>query len=97
MERLEKKPAKIQTLVNWFYGNYCTRKCSADIDNQYDHYLKLQQLAVKLSGGEMTHRDFLHMLRSDRTICTLSDEEWRKAKFSWRNNDCMICKKFGIT
>ena len=76
-----KKPAKIQTLVNCFYGNYCTRKCCNDEERQQNHYPKLRELAEKMEGMEMTHREFLSMLRTDKTICDLSDEEWKKGNF----------------
>ena len=91
-----KKPAKIQTLVNWFYGTYCVTKCYDDEKRQQAHYPKLQELAKKLEGTEMTHKDFLIMLRNDKTICDLSDEEWKKRKFSWKRTDCPICKGLGI-
>ena len=91
-----KKPAKIQTLVNWFYGTYCVTKCYDDEKRQQAHYPKLQELAKKLEGTEMTHKNFLIMLRNDKTICDLSDEEWKKRKFSWRKTDCPICKGLGI-
>ncbi len=93
---IEKKPAKIRHLVNWYYGNFCTRKCYERLDLQRMHYPKLQELANKLEGIEMTHKDFLNMLRNDRTICTLSDEEWKNSKFSWKHNGCDICKALGI-
>ncbi len=92
----EKKPAEIKKLVNWFYGNYCSRKCYDDIDRQHDHWEKLQELAKKLEGVRMTHKDFLHMLRSDRTICNLSDEEWKSRKFSWTRSDCQLCRMLRI-
>ena len=91
-----KKPVKIQTLVNWFYGNYCTRKCYDDLERQQAHYPKLRELAEKMEGIEMTHQEFLSMLRTDKTICDLSDEEWKKRKFLWRKTDCPICKGLGI-
>lgn len=90
-----KKLAKIQTLVNWFYGNYCTRKCYEEIGKQKGHWFKLQELAKKLEGIEMTHKEFLIMIRNDKTICDLSDEEWKKRKFSWKT-DCEICRKLEI-
>mgnify|MGYP001560499116 CR=1 FL=1 len=57
-----KKPAKIHSLVNWFFGNYCTRKCYEE---------------------------------DDKTICDLSDEEWRK-RFSWKRSDCVMCRMMGM-
>ena len=91
-----KKAVPIQQLVNWYYGNYCTRKCYLDEQRQEDHIPKLQELAKKMRGVEMTHNKFLTLIRSDKTICNLSDEEWQKRTFSWRNNKCLICKKFKI-
>jgi len=44
----------------------------------------------------MTHKEFLSMIRNDRTICDLNDEEWKKRKFSWKKTDCLICTKLGI-
>ena len=91
-----KKAVNIKSLVNWFYGNYCTRKCYHDLERQRAHYPKLQELAKRLEGTEMTHKEFLIMIRNDRTICDLSDEEWKNRKFSWRSTDCPICKGLGI-
>ena len=82
-----KKAIKITSLVNWFYGNFFTRKCSDNIQRQAEHWKKLQLLAQKLKGTEMTHKAFFRMMRGDKTICTLGDGEWRKNKCSWRSTD----------
>lgn len=42
-----KKTVKVKTAVNWFYGNYCTRKCWNDDTKLREHWEKLQQLANK--------------------------------------------------
>lgn len=91
-----KKPEKISTLVNWFHGNYCARKCYGDEQTQQQHYPKLRELAQKLEGTTMTHGQFLSLMRSDKTICTLSDEEWKTRKFSWKNTNCAFCRRLGI-
>ena len=91
-----KKPAKIQHLVNWFYGNYCARKCYDEIGKQREHWDKLQDLAKRMEGAKMTHSEFLNMIRSDKTICDLSDEEWKKRNFSWKHTECPICRGLGI-
>ncbi len=83
--------AHLRALVNWFHGNYCARKCHHDEERQERHYPLLQELARALDGTEMTHAAFLGMLRGDRTICDLSDEEWRERKFSWKQKGCGIC------
>ena len=83
-----KKPSKVKHLANWFFGNYCTRKCYDEIEKQREHWYKLQELTKRLEGVEMTHSEFLAMIRSDKTICDLSDEEWKKRKFSWKRMEC---------
>ena len=87
MEVKVKKPVKIQHLINWFFGNYCARKCYDEVEKQREHWDKLQELAKRLEGVEMTHSEFLSMIRNDRTICDLSDEEWKKRKWSWRRTE----------
>lgn len=91
-----KKALSVQQLVHWYYGNYCTRKCYNDDRRQEEHLPKLKELAAKLKCVKMTHREFLELLRLDKTICDLSDDEWNNRTFSWKNTDCIICKKFGI-
>ena len=95
MEKVKPK-VPIKQLVNWYSANYCARKCYNDETRQDEHLPKLQALAQKLSGLKMTHQEFLDLLRSDKTICDLSDEEWKNRKFSWKNTDCIVCRKFGI-
>ena len=40
----------------------------------------------------MTHNEFLVMIRNDENIYDLSDEDWKKRKFSWRKTDCPTAK-----
>ncbi len=91
-----KKPVKIQTAVNWFFGNCCARKCYDENEKRYEHWLKLQELAKRMEGVEMAHSEFLSMIRNDKTICNLSDEEWKKRKFSWKRTECALCRAAGI-
>ena len=87
-----KQSAKMQALVNWLYGNYCTRKCHDETWKQQVHVKKLQELAKKMEGTMMTHSQFIAMLRHDKTICNLSDDDWNNRRWSWRMTGCQICK-----
>ena len=82
--------------INWYYSNYCTRKCYNDEKRHEEHIPKLRELATKLKRVKMTHQEFLNLLRNDKTICDLSNEEWNNRNFSWNETDCVVCKKFGI-
>jgi len=91
-----KKAVPVQQLVNWYYGNYCTRKCYNDNLRQEEHVPKLRELAKKMRVTLMTHQQFLTLLRLDKTICDLPEEEWKARKFSWKNDDCIVCRKLGV-
>ncbi|MFA5797023.1 MAG: hypothetical protein WC916_03240 [Candidatus Woesearchaeota archaeon] len=92
----EKIAILVKHLISWYEGNYCARKCYDDEERRDKHLPKLQELAKKLADIKMTHRAFLVMMRSDKTICDLSDEEWQNRKFSWKQTDCVYCKRFGL-
>jgi hypothetical protein len=89
-----KKPASIQSIVNWFEGNCCARKCYEEEDRRDAHHIKLQELAKRLKDVKMTHREFLIMLRSDKTICDLDDVEWKARRFTWDMSKEPFYKKY---
>lgn len=49
-----------------------------------------------MEGVEMAHGEFLAMMRSDKTICDLSEEEWKSRKWSWKREDYMVRKGMGV-
>ncbi|MBI2139265.1 hypothetical protein HYU13_06760 [Candidatus Woesearchaeota archaeon] len=56
----------------------------------------MQELAKRMEGVEMAHGEFLAMMRSDKTICDLSEEEWKSRKWSWKREDYMVRKGMGV-
>ena len=82
-EIYEKKEYPIRNLVNWYFGNYCSRKCFDDLDRLVDHRDKLQEFAKKNPKLKMTHREFLELFNNHMKICTLDDSFKRKAIF-WK-------------
>ncbi|MBS3077257.1 hypothetical protein J4233_03205 [Candidatus Pacearchaeota archaeon] len=77
-----KKPAKIEHLINWYYGNIAYRYENCDIDM----YRKIKEIASKLKVSELTHKEFSVLMKEN-----LNFEGIRK-----KPCDCAICKKFGI-
>lgn len=80
---LEKKSYPIQHLVNWYFGNYCVRKCFDKDDQLRDHHQKLMMLAEKNPSLKMTHRDFLEMFNNEMKICTL-DDSFKRKTIGWK-------------
>jgi len=79
----EKKKYPIQHVVNWYYGNYCARKCFDNDRRLYDHWKKLQLIVEKNKSLQITHRDFLDLFNDHFKICALEDSFKRKM-VSWK-------------
>lgn len=69
----------ISHLVNWYIGNYCTRKCFDDPIVLSRHYEQLREFATKNPGLEMTHADFKDFFNDSMIVCTLDDSFKRKS------------------
>ena len=48
----------ISRVVNWYFGNFCTRKCFNKEKRLNDCYNKLQLFVNKNSGLMITHKEF---------------------------------------
>ena len=93
-----KKEYKIQHLVNWYFGNYCVKKCHDDLEIQKNHWEQLQEFARKNPNLQMTHKEFIEFFAKDMTICKFDCVE-RERMPSWKEvkrEECILCKKFGI-
>jgi len=93
-EKIEKvkKPAKVEHLANWFFGNFCVR-CGRIDDENENHgkicYDKILTIANKLkqSGMEMMfHKEFSDLIRTS-TFCKPTEREF---------HECKICKALGV-
>jgi len=76
---VEKKKYPLRQLVNWYFGNYCSRKCFDNPERLKDHYDKLMNVVKNSPTVSMTHRDFLDLFNEHLSICTLSDSFKRKS------------------
>jgi len=74
--------AKINSLINWYHGNFCVKHegCTRD------HYEELRRIALSWNVPEMTHKEFVFKIRQ-QLKCNPN-----KRKF----DECSICKRFGI-
>ncbi len=82
---MAKSPQKypFQHLVNWYFGNYCTRKCFDKDERLGEHYKKLQTIAEKNPLVLMTRRDFLDLFNDHLKICTL-EENFKRRYIGWK-------------
>lgn len=82
-----KKPAKIEHLVNWYFGNFCAR-CGRIDGEDYGRgcYEKLQAIGGRIKVKEMTHAEFVRIIKSG-PFCRPVKREFK---------ECPICKALGI-
>lgn len=79
----EKKAYPIQHIVNWYFGNYCARKCFDKCTKLREHYSKLNEFAEKNPNLKMTHKEFLELFNNHMTICTL-DDDFKRKMIGWK-------------
>jgi hypothetical protein len=77
------KKYPIQRIINWYYGNFCTRKCFNKEERIFDCHLKFQQFLDKNQGLMMTHKEFKDILdNDDLKICKLKPN-FKKRVVNW--------------
>ena len=75
----EKKPYPVQHVVNWYFGNFCTRKCFDKDERLKNCWDKLQEFAKKNNGMMIRHKEFKDLFdNDDMRICLLCREFGRK-------------------
>ena len=85
-----KKPAKIQHLINWYFGNFCAKCGKIDLEQEEfgrECYNKLIVIKDNLNMDAMTHKEFVNIVRHS-SFCN---------PFTRHFDDCPICKRFGIS
>lgn len=84
-----KKPARIEHLVNWYFGNLCARCGRIDREDEnygMDCYGKLQTIRKGIKASEMIHKEFVRIIKSSPFCKPI------KRAF----DECPICKALGI-
>ena len=78
---LKKYP--IKHLINWYYGNYCVRKCFDKEERLSRHGEWLREFAEKHKHLIMTHKEFLTLFHDHMTLCTLEDS-FKRRSIGWK-------------
>jgi hypothetical protein len=73
----------IQRVVNWYYGNFCTRKCFNKENRIAECQQKLQFFVNQNKNLMITHKEFKDMIDNDNIkICCLP-RDFRKKTIGW--------------
>lgn len=80
---MAKKKCSILHLTNWYFGNYCTRKCFDKDERLQEHYEKLSEFAKKNPALQITHREFLDLFNNHISLCTL-DPSFKQKTIGWK-------------
>lgn len=73
----------IKHLVNWYYGNYCLRKCFDKGERLSQHGEWLQEFANKHQDLTMTHKEFLEIFHNHMSLCIL-DDSFKRRSIGWK-------------
>jgi len=77
------KKYPIQRIINWYHGNFCTRKCFNKEKRMFECHKKFQQLVDVNKTLMITHKEFKDMLDNDEIkICKLGTN-FRKRTVGW--------------
>lgn len=75
---------KISRVVNWYFGNFCTRKCFNKENRLNDCHNKLQLFVNKNKDLMITHKEFKDLFDNDDIkICKLNSN-FRKRTVGWK-------------
>ena len=80
----EKKPCPIRSIVNWYYCNFCTRKCFNKKERLFECWTKLQDFASKNNDLRIRYKEFKDIFDSGHIkICKLG-YEFRRKTVGWK-------------
>ncbi|MCK4670561.1 MAG: hypothetical protein KAT43_05140 [Nanoarchaeota archaeon] len=74
----------IQRVINWYFGNFCTRKCFNKDERLMNCYKKFELLKSQNKDLLITHKEFKDLIDSgDIKICRLNPN-FRRKTIGWK-------------
>lgn len=73
----------IQRVINWYHGNFCTRKCFNKEDRIIECHLKFKGFIKDHKDLRITHKDFKDMIDKDKIQICILKKEFRQKTISW--------------
>ena len=81
---VEKKAYPVSHVVNWYYGNFCARKCFDKEERLFECWTKLRAFADNNKDLKIRHKEFKDLFDEDHIkICKLSPG-FRRKSISWK-------------
>lgn len=78
------KKYPIQRVINWYFGNFCTRKCFNKEGRLMDCQKMFQQFTNQNKSLMITHKEFKDLFDNDDIrICKL-EYKFRKRTVGWK-------------
>ncbi len=74
----------VQRVVNWYHGNFCTRKCFNKEGRMFGCYGKFQQIVDKNKELLITHKEFKDMLDNNELKICLLNQKFKKRTVGWK-------------
>ncbi|EKD71758.1 MAG: hypothetical protein ACD_46C00105G0003 [uncultured bacterium] len=71
---------KASHIINWFYGNICTRKCYYNTEKQRECHDKMVNMILGKESLLVSHKIFIKAVRQKYKICDLSENDFNKSE-----------------
>lgn len=73
----------IQRVVNWYHGNFCTRKCFNKENRIFNCHKEFELLVNKNKDLMITHKEFKDMIDNDDIKVCILPVSFRKKTVGW--------------
>lgn len=73
----------IKRVINWYWGNFCTRKCFNKEDRMDECYGKFQLFVDNNKDLIITHKEFKDLLDEDHIMICRLKPNFRKRTVGW--------------
>ncbi len=71
-------------VINWYYGNFCTRKCFNKEDRILDCFNKFELFKSKNKELLITHKEFKDLIDTDNLKICVLPLSFRKRTVGWK-------------
>lgn len=74
----------LRRVINWYYGNFCTRKCFNKEGRIWDCFNKFELLKSQNKELMITHKEFKDMIDNDDIKICILPVNFRKRTVGWK-------------
>lgn len=74
----------VERVINWYWGNFCTRKCFNKEERLKDCYQKFELFKKKNTSLLITHKEFKDLIDNDYLLICQLPSSFRGRTVGWK-------------